>query len=73
MLGTVSSVLKLTNTPSILTILRQWYEARKLDTPSISRYKDVLRVGSYILLETRSEEVVLETQLGLETTSRAES
>ncbi len=73
MLGTVTSVLKLTNTPSILTILRQWYEARKLDTPSISRYKDVLRVGSYILLETRSEEVVLETQLGLETTSRAES
>ena len=73
MLGTVASVLKLTDTPGILTILRQWYEAGKLDTPSMSRYKDVLRAGGHIPLETGSEEVVPETQLGLETTSRAES
>jgi len=32
----------------------------------------MLRASSHILLETTSKEVVLETQLGLETTTRAE-
>ncbi len=60
------------NTPSTLALLRQQYKASKLDTPSMLRYKDMLRASSHILLETTSKEVVLETQLGLETTTRAE-